>query len=293
MILGLEAFRARQAWWRAVFDALLSELPLPDRSCLVSEQTPSFSPSTTGPTSASTSAAAELQQLLLATEDITDFLEELATLAAKVLIGDFFCGITMRRGRAAFTVASSDTRASQVDEIQYGHDQGPCLHALSSGQVVVVDDLTQDDRWGGYQMPALGHGVRSSLSLPLRADGQVIGAMNIYATQPRAFGPQEQLVAGRFVDEASRALALAVRLAERTEMSEHLQRALASRAVIDQALGIVMGQNRCTTDDAFNVLRSISQNRNVKLHAIAVEMITAVSGQPPATEPRFSRHSDT
>ncbi len=250
----------------------------------MSEHTPSLPPSTSG----STSAAAELQQLLLATEDVTGFLDELATLAAKVLPGDFFCGITMRSGRAAMTVASSDTRASQVDEIQYGHHQGPCLHALSRGQVVVVDDLAQDDRWGSYQMPALGHGVRSSLSLPLRADDQVIGAMNIYATQPRAFGPHEQLVAGRFADEASRALALAVRLAERTEMSEHLQRALASRAVIDQAIGIVMGQNRCTADEAFDVLRSISQNRNVKLHHIAAEMITAVSGQPPTSEPRFS-----
>ena len=251
----------------------------------MSEHTPSLPPSAPG----SPSAAAELQQLLLATEDITGFLDELATLAAKVLPGDFFCGITMRRGSAALTVASSDDRASQVDEIQYGRHQGPCLHALSSGQVVVVDDLAHDDRWGAYQVPALGHGVRSSLSLPLRADDDdVLGAMNIYATLPRAFGPHEQLVAGRFADEASRALALAVRLAERTEMSEHLQTALASRAVIDQALGIIMGQNRCTVDDAFDVLRSISQNRNVKLHRIASEIVTAVSGQPPATEPRFS-----
>jgi len=83
-------------------------------------------------------------------------------------------------------------------------------------------------------------------------------------------------------------LALAVRIAERTEMSKHLQTALASRAVIDQALGIIMGQNRCSADEAFEVLRTASQNRNVKLRDIAAEMITAVSGQPPAAEPRFS-----
>ncbi len=185
-------------------------------------------------------------------------------------------------------MASSDTRASQVDEIQYGHDEGPCLHSLATGKVVVVDDLASDDRWGGYQLPALGHGVRSSLSLPLRTDGQVIGALNIYATEPRTFGPPEQVIAGRFADEASRALVLAVRIAERTEMSEHLQTALASRAVIDQALGIIMGQNRCTAHQAFEVLRTASQNRNVKLRDIAAEMVTAVGGQPPATEPRFS-----
>jgi AmiR/NasT family two-component response regulator len=108
-----------------------------------------------------------------------------------------------------------------------------------------------------------------------------MGALNIYATTPRAFGPAEQLVAGRFADEASRALALAVRLAERAEMSEHLQNALTSRAVVDQAIGIVMGQNRCTADEAFEVLRTISQNRNVKLRDVAAGMVAAVSGRPP------------
>jgi GAF domain-containing protein len=234
------------------------------------------------------SAAAELQQLLFATDDITGFLDQLATLTVKVLPGEVSCGITLRRDHGALTVASSDSRASQVDEIQYGHDEGPCLHSLATGQVVVVDDLANEDRWGSYRMPALGHGVRSSLSLPLPADGEVIGALNFYATAPRAFGPAEQLVAGRFADEASRALALAVRLAERSEMSAHLQAALASRAVIDQAMGIIMGQNRCTADEAFEVLRSISQNRNVKLRDIAAEMVTSVSGQPPTDEPRFS-----
>jgi GAF domain-containing protein len=263
-------------------DQIASRAALEPGSAL---ETPAPAPSSHAESS---SAVAELQQLLLSTDDITEFLDQLATLTVKVLPGEVFCGITLRRDHSVFTVASSDSRASQVDEIQYGHDNGPCLRTLATGEVVVVDDLAQDDRWGGYRMPALGHGVRSSLSLPLRGDGEVIGALNIYATTPRAFGPAEQLVAGRFADETSRALALAVRMAERTEMSAHLQNALASRAVIDQALGIIMGQNRCTADEAFEVLRAISQNRNVKLRGIAAEMITAVSGQPPTDTPRFS-----
>ena len=77
------------------------------------------------------SAVAELQQLLLATEDITGFLDQLAALTVKVLPGEVSCGITLRRDRGATTVASSDSRASQVDEIQYGHDEGPCLRSLA------------------------------------------------------------------------------------------------------------------------------------------------------------------
>jgi GAF domain-containing protein len=161
-----------------------------------------------------------------------------------------------------------------------------CTHC-TTGQVVVVDDLAADDRWGAYQMPAFAHGIRSSLSLPLRTNGEVIGALNIYASTPHAFGPQEQRAACRFADETSRALALAVRTADRTEMSDHLQTALVSRAVIDQALGIIMGQNRCTADEAFDVLRKTSQNRNIKLRDIAADMVTAISGRPPADNPRF------
>jgi GAF domain-containing protein len=245
-----------------------------------------FAPARAGFDAAS-SAAAELLQLLLATEDITDFLDELAILTVRVLPGELSCGITLRRNHEAITVASSDARASQVDEIQYGHQQGPCLHTLATGEEVVIDDLAADNRWD-YQMPALRHGVRSSLSLPLHAEGQVISALNIYASQPHAFGPSEQLLARRFADEASRALALAIRIAERTEMSQHLHAALASRAEIDQAIGIIMGQNRCTAAEAFDILRTTSQHRNVKLSDMAVQILTAVSRQPPPDGPRFS-----
>lgn len=127
-----------------------------------------------------------------------------------------------------------------------GHRQHQRLHPAGH-----VDDPATDDRWGSYQMPALGHGVRSSLSLPLRVDHSVIGALNLYATEPGAFGAAEQLASQRFADEAARALGLAVRLAEHAEMSADLRDALASRAVIDQALGIIMGQRRCTGDAAF------------------------------------------
>jgi GAF domain-containing protein len=233
-------------------------------------------------------AAAELQQLLLDSSNIVNFLQQLAVLAVKTLAGQLSCGITMRRDHRPITVASSDMRASQLDEIQYGHHEGPCLTTLSSGEVIIIDDLADDDRWGGYQMPALGHGVRSSLSLPLRTDGTVIGALNLYAPWPRAFGAQEQLDASRFADEASRALGLAVRLAEQAEMSEDLRNTLASRAVIDQALGVIMAQNRCTADEAFDVLRATSQNRNVKLRDIAAHIITSISGQPPPSSPRFT-----
>ncbi len=234
-------------------------------------------------------AVAELQELLLITNGVGEFLQELANLVVTTLPDDVCCGITLRRDGRPLTVASSDERASQVDEVQYQHERGPCLSSLATGEPVQIDELATDDRWGSYRIAALAHCVRASLSLPLRSGKDPIGAMNIYSTRPNAFTSADRLQAEQFAVEASRALTLAVRIAERSEMSEHLQAALASRAVIDQALGIVMGQHRCSADQAFDILRTISQNRNVKLRDIAGEIIAAISGQPPAETPRFNR----
>jgi GAF domain-containing protein len=234
-----------------------------------------------------TVAAADLQQLLLDTPDITDFLQELVVLAVTALPDEVSCGLTMRRDHRPMTVSSSDQRASQADEVQYRHDDGPCLTSLRTGEPVEIIDLVEDDRWGRYRSSALAHGVRSSLSLPLSAAGQVIGALNFYSSTPGLFvGPAGDLAAG-FAGEASRALALAIRIADRSELSEHLQAAMVSRAMIDQALGIIMGQNRCSAGAAFELLRSISQNRNVKLRDVAAQMVTAVGGEPADELPRF------
>src|SRR5205085_4111369 len=87
-------------------------------------------------------AAIELQELLLDTEDIQDFLDRLARVAA-TSVEDGSCGITLRRDGRAMTVASSDDRASRVDEVQYGHDQGPCLSSMRTGEVNVIHDLAE------------------------------------------------------------------------------------------------------------------------------------------------------
>ena len=185
------------------------------------------------------------------------------------------------------TVASSDNRANLVDEVQYGFDDGPCLTSLASGRTILIDNLAEDANWPGYRIAAVGHGVRSSLSIPVSGGGDTLGALNFYASTPYFFGPTERTAAARFATEAGHAVTLSVRLAERAEMTEHLQAALASRAVIDQALGVIMTQQRCSPDEAFDLLRGISQNRNVKVREVAVEIVTAVSGRLPISHAHF------
>jgi GAF domain-containing protein len=226
-------------------------------------------------------SATELQALLLSTASIEEFLQKVADLAASRVTDGLSCGITLRPGGRPLTVASSDQLAATVDEVQYGIEKGPCLHAMRTGEVVSVTDTAGEPRWAGFEVQAAAHGVGSSLSIPLIAEDRQIGALNLYAPVAEAFGPAELRRAEGFAATASGALALGVRQAEQADLTEQLRAALASRAVIDQALGIIMAQERCTAARAFDILRAASQNRNVKLREVTASIVTSISGEPP------------
>ncbi|MGH3864846.1 MAG: GAF and ANTAR domain-containing protein [Pseudonocardiaceae bacterium] len=232
-------------------------------------------------------AAHELQQLLLDTDHVTGFLHELARYAATAVAPELSCGITMEREGAPLTVASSDAHALGLDEVQYGHHNGPCLTCMRTGAIVSISDLATDDRWGAYRLDALAHGIASALSIPLTGGPGVRGALNFYAHQPAVFTTDRQHRAEALGEEASMALQLAVRLTDRVELAGHLENALASRMIIDQAMGIIMGQNRCGASDAFEILRRASHHRNIKLRDVAYEIVTRVSGEPPDPDVTF------
>jgi len=228
---------------------------------------------------------AELQALLLGAESIDGFLRELAVLAVRSLGEGLSCGITLQPSGRPLTDASSDLLASLVDELQYTQGQGPCLSALRTGRPVRVDDLAADDRWRKYAARAVPHGVRSSLSMPLTAQGSPVGAFNLYSRLPGFFGKPEARQAERFAEDASVAVGIAARLAAQPSLTDQLRVSLASRSVIDQALGVIMAGQRCTSDEAFAVLRTASQNRNVKLRRVAEDIVTGVTGAPPQPPP--------
>lgn len=129
----------------------------------------------------------ELQAVLLGTESIDGFLRELASLAAGELGEGLSCGITLQPNGRPMTVASSDANAAQIDELQYGLDHGPCLTSMRHGEPVRIGDLASDQRWGDYAVRALAHGVRSSPSMPLAAQGRTVGALNLYSDRPHFF----------------------------------------------------------------------------------------------------------
>ena len=120
------------------------------------------------------------------------------------------------------------------------------LSSARTGKPVRIDDLASDQRWRQYGVRALAHGVRSALSAPLITCDRPVGALNLYFTQAGFFGEAEPRLAERFATGASVAVGLAGRLAEQAVLTGQLRASLASRAVIDQALGVIMAQQRRT-----------------------------------------------
>ncbi|MGI5170011.1 GAF and ANTAR domain-containing protein [Spirillospora sp. CA-253888] len=226
-------------------------------------------------------SVAELQALLLSSETVEQFLSETAALAAANVGEDLSCGISLRSNGCPRTVASTDALASQVDEVQYGLDQGPCMHALRSGEQVHIPDLQDDRRWADYAIRAVAHGVRSSLAFPLRNNGETLGALNLYAQRARAFDEAAVRRAELFAQNASGALSIAIRLTRQVALAKQLQAALASRSVIDQAIGVLVAQRRVPSAEAFEILRTASQNRNVKLRVLAAQIVQSTGGGPP------------
>jgi len=222
-----------------------------------------------------------LHDLHFSEELLDSYLNQVAVLAADLTGDETSAGLTIVRDGAQATVAASDERTLALDEIQYSDGDGPCLHSARAGEVVLIPDLETDDRWPDYRDRGLGLGLRSSLSLPLELPDDAAGALNMYVFERHDFDDAEVETLGQFRDEAARALSLALRHDKVTTQRDHLHKALESRRVIDQALGIIMGQNRCSADAAFQILRSASQNRNIKVRDLAAEMIQQVTGNAP------------
>jgi GAF domain-containing protein len=180
-------------------------------------------------------------------------------------------------GRPA-TMASTDESAEILDEAQYAVDEGPCLTAARERKTVRIDAMAEDARWPAFRQAAQQRKVASSLSVPLDLGGDdYAGGLNIYAETTAGFTAQDEQLAGLFAIQASVIVANARAYWSSFELTRHLTTAMSSRAVIEQAKGILMANHGITADEAFGRLRHQSQTENRKLRDIAVETVEQVS----------------
>ncbi|WP_156373988.1 GAF and ANTAR domain-containing protein [Cellulomonas sp. Leaf334] len=231
--------------------------------------------------SARAAAMTELQSLLLTTPGVDDFVDGVARAAARHVGAASSATITLRRDKRPTLVAASDPHAAVCDEVEYAAADGPCLTAIEVGSTVHVPDVAQETRWPAWRSAAQEHGYGSAAALPRDVRPGVQIALNLYAVGAYAWDDDAIAVADMYADEIARTVELFLRSADQAEMNADLRAALVSRAVIDQAIGVIMAENRCTAQDALAILRSAAQHRKVKLREVAASIVEAVTGSPP------------
>lgn len=206
-------------------------------------------------------------RLLAVEPSVQETLDGIVELAVSMVPGCAAAGISLITRREITTAAATDQAVRLGDEMQYELDEGPCLDAVRSEEVVRTDDVVADSRWPRWG-PAVSErlGVRSMLCLQLYTTETKHGALNLYATEPGAFSAADQALAGTFAAVAAAALQAA-------QTEEQLESAVASRTLIGQAQGVIMERYGLSAPNAFSVLSRISQDSNTKLADVAQQIV--------------------
>lgn len=227
-------------------------------------------------------AFAELGRIRFDDTDLEGVLLRVATLAKQTVPGAADVSVTLVRGQKAHTAAFTGHRALTLDETQYEQGFGPCLDVAQSSGTVLVADMVAETRWPQFTRHALEAGVHSSLSLALPVQEDVVGALNMYATKPHSFTDESVELARTFASYAAVAVANAHLYDSSSTLAQNMQQAMESRAVIEQAKGIIMGREGCDASHAFSLLTKVSQASNRKLRDVAAEVVASTATDRPA-----------
>ena len=265
-----------------------------DRGAMASGSTPTPDPPSTpdaDPTSELTTSFSDLVQAVFSAGSVTNTLQRVVDLAVDTIDGCDFAGIFVLENGDIVTPVVTDALVTTIDTIQHQTGEGPCLDAIGGGASIFVGDLADDLRWTRFGPRATEAGIRSALAMRVATDDSG-GALNLYARYPHAFGVIDRAKGLLLAALAGVALTSAEGHDDRERRTENLQAALATRAVIGQAQGILIERERITADQAFDILRRASQHLNIKLRDIAQTLVD--TGESPDTGRRgFDRSPPT
>ncbi|NAZ83750.1 ANTAR domain-containing protein [Kineococcus sp. R8] len=221
-------------------------------------------------------AFAELSRIVLGQRPLTQVLLRVGELAVATIPGADEISVTLVEKGVPHTAAFTGSLAAALDERQYAAGFGPCVDAAQSGHTIRIDDVADTRTYTDFAAIAARSGVRSILSIGLPMPQQVLAAMNIYRFGEGPLDAEAERVAQEFGRYAAVSLANASLFEHSTLLAARMQHAMESRAVIDQAKGMIMITEGVTADEAFQRLVSASQAANRKLRDIAAEMVREV-----------------
>jgi transcriptional regulator with GAF, ATPase, and Fis domain len=211
-------------------------------------------------------------------DDVDEVLRMICEHVVKLLPEAELASVTLERRGSTATAASTSDRATRLEDRQHEAGDGPCLTAARTGLVHhgTVEEIA--GRWPEFAAEAEALGVRSFLAAPLAVDDGVHGALNLFSSVPHGFRGIDTATLDLYTTVASTIVRATSRYADAAEVIAQLDRALATRAVIEQAKGILMATHRTTESGAFRRLVERSQAENKKLHLVAEEFVARASG---------------
>lgn len=222
-------------------------------------------------------------------DDLLTLLQRVAEIAHEAIDGADSTGVTIDLGGRTYTAVHTDQRTLRVDSEQYDAGEGPCLHSARTRTVVLVDAADAVHRWPRFAAAAADEGIHSFLAAPLFTPEQSLGSFNLYGRTRSAFDTLDAEILELLTTTLSRALGDFARFKSARDVADSIQRALDTRAPIEQAKGMLMAIRGIDADRAFDLLRKQSQATNVRLHTVAttlVQQLSAPTTPSPQTGPK-------
>lgn len=194
-------------------------------------------------------------------------------LAVTSVTGAQAAAVTVRSAGHPMCVASSNPLSESVGALEIQLGEGPSVDSLRSGRRQVSRSLVTERRWPEFANRALYSGVASVMAEPLPAHGTTFGALTLYSTKEDAFDDRSFDQAASLAARGAVVIANSNLYWQATELADQLKEALESRAVIDQAKGVLVARERITPEEAFSLLLKASQSGNLKVRDIAVRLV--------------------
>jgi GAF domain-containing protein len=211
-----------------------------------------------------------LRRFLAGDDDLPSMLTKITLIANETIPGASATSITIVHRSEPRTPAFTEKRVLAPGPKPPQLGDGPCLSALRHQGVEQVRTAS-DERWPAFSQAALDVGIAAVLSAPMMDDHTTKGALNVYSES--TFGDDAPELARLFADQLGIAAVNATLYVEGALLADQLRQALESRAVIEQAKGILMAAERCGPEPAFDILRRASQGQNRKLRDIAADIV--------------------
>jgi GAF domain-containing protein len=216
----------------------------------------------------------ELARIVIGSQPLSQVLARVAELAKACIPGVDDVSVTLQDGDSkAYTAAFTGSLAMHLDERQYEAGFGPCVDAAQSGQIIRIDDTSHDETYPDFARAAARQGVRSTVSVGMPMPQRIVGGLNTYNSNVEPLDGDAVQLLQVFAGYAATALANHALYASSVALSGNLQTAMQSRAVIEQAKGVLMARLHCTAEEAFTHLSTQSQRSNRKLRDIAADVV--------------------